>query len=153
MVNMMLQIDDVRRHRQQVADALAKIDREREQLIAMLKADDEWLVLSAPSSKNGSIERVPSKVTHEEAALTVLADAHGGAMHSKEIWPRMSAMGATSKSDDPVSSVDLTMHALRKEGLVEKTDARTHRITAKGEELAKKYKHERQGRTDIFSRA
>jgi hypothetical protein len=152
MVKMMLALEDVRQHRQQVADALAKLEKERAQLIVMLKADDEWLILSAPTPKNGSIEQIPSKVTHEEAALTVLSDTHGGAMHSKDVWPRMRLLGATSKSDDPVSSIDLTMHALRKEGLVEKTEPRTYRITQKGEEKVRLYKRERESSADMFIR-
>ncbi|HXW50537.1 MAG TPA: hypothetical protein VEJ41_00990 [Candidatus Acidoferrales bacterium] len=128
----------VREHRQRVIDELERIDKARQALLAMLKADDEWIALDAsgepyePVSKNGKAHADPVYITHEIAALRVLASLRGGSMHTKELWPRMQDRGAISNAKNPVASVDFLMHQLYVDGIVARVAPRTYSITEQG---------------------
>jgi hypothetical protein len=138
----------VREHRKSVADAIALIEKSRQPLIAMLKADDEWLAINAPSNgkQHGDVGKAGvhrNDLTHEEAALIVLGDHLGSMLTTKELWPRMKIAGATSDAKDPISSVDYTLHHMMKKGLTEKVGPRTYRLTSKGQDALNQLKRDR----------
>ena len=124
----------VRTHLQEVRDSLQRIDDEREVLVPLIQAYEGWLSrygtqndseerkgqLSLPvDSKNGD-----KKVSWRGAITSILKEAHGAPLHTKEIWERAKVMGLRTEAKSPLGLLDLNIRAIRG---IEKTGPRLWR--------------------------
>ena len=66
------------------------------------------LSLTVPMSNGQHNGHRPHPTSWRTLVGQVLKEAHGSPLHSKEIWIRVQAKGLTTKSKNPVGSVDLT---------------------------------------------
>lgn len=115
---------------------LQRNEEEREVLLDLLKGYEGWLRLYGES--NGATQvalpmarkidtKTKGTISMRQAIKTVLKDAHGSQLHSKEIWRRAQELGAKTTGSSPLGLVDLTAFSLSKTEPVEKVAPRTWR--------------------------
>ena len=133
----MMEEKTVREHLAEVREALKKNEEEREFLLSVLRGYEGWLRLRGSNGRQ--LEFVESKagpsapkgtVSFRSAVLTVVREAHGEPLHSKEILRRARAMGATTTAKQPEAITDLMCYSLKKNYPLEKVAGRTWRWAA-----------------------
>ncbi len=125
----MLTEQAVRDRLAQVRETLANLDRQREVLLDMLRADERWLTLNASNGEPLPLGIEPPNVVPPRskggpslmsAIARILYEAHGTPMHVKELWKRAQAMNAVTRADSPLSATDVSCYNLSQRHMVKK---------------------------------
>ncbi len=104
---------------------LRRVDEERDVLISMIRGCEGWLRLhgvkpmepvaqpalpmKAPNGSDGA-----TAISLRSALLQVLKDAHGEALHVREMVPRALRLGASTNAKSPVTVADFMLDLLKK---------------------------------------
>jgi len=123
----------VRDHLAEVREALKRNEEEREVLLALLRGYEGWLRLRGSNGATQLILAEPKAapavpkgaVSFRSAVLTVLREAHGEPLHSREILKRVLSMGATTTAKQPQAITDLMCYSLRDAYPIKKVGPRT----------------------------
>jgi hypothetical protein len=125
----------VRKHLDEVKEALKANEDEHEVLLALLRGYEGWLRLHG-SNGEAQLPLVEAKrsatapkgaVSFRRAVLAVLKDAHGEPLHTREILRRAQMMGAATAAKQPDAITDLMCYSLKKQYPLVKTGPRTWR--------------------------
>lgn len=149
----MLTLESAEKHLQEVRAELARLDKDREALIGLVRNYEDFLRLRSgdgqphgvvissdtaiPEDSDAPIGVPPpkpvpnkarlAKMSKREAALRVLQEAHGAEIHSMEVARRVGTLVSHKLNPKhPYSSgLDYQLYQLRDEGLIEKVPGKS----------------------------
>lgn len=119
------------------------VEEEREILLSLIHGFEGWLRINLGDRALAGVHQPamlpetvirPSNarvgtISMRAAVRQVLRDAHGSPLHTKEIYRRVSELGAKTTAGRPESVVDLTALTLSKNEPIERISPRTWRWT------------------------
>ncbi|MBI2873482.1 MAG: hypothetical protein HYY09_00195 [Firmicutes bacterium] len=123
----MLDPEQIQGQLKEIEDSLSRLEQKRSGLITMKEALENWLQVQSNGkrSADGPKPREPRKprgtksdrgMSLRSAAVQVLMDARGKALHVSEIWKKAQALGATTSTKRPGGVIDSSLHLYRKKG-------------------------------------
>lgn len=134
----MLKIETAKQHLREVSEELARLDKDREALIGLVRHYEEFLRLrtgESSASSNGkpiapvagrivkaSVRRGKTKMSKSDAILLVLRAAHGAELHAQEVASRIGAYVSHKVNEKQPwrTGLDFQFYKLREEGLIDK---------------------------------
>lgn len=139
----------VRAQLAEVQDELKRNEEEHKVLASLLQGYEGWLRLRGlgkaprslvqtakppvvPAVKPKRKGRPGGTISFKDAVLTVLKEARGEPLHSRELIFRARGLGAITRARRPAGVVDVTMRALANEP-IEKVAPRTWRWVGNGD--------------------
>lgn len=111
----------VRKNLDEIRGELDRVEEQREVLLSLMNGYEGWLRLNANGQRAQlkfpeaqqlpapvpPLRPAPARPSFRGAAIQVLRDARGAALHTTEIWSRMLAAGVVSEAKRPENFIVL----------------------------------------------
>ena len=131
-----MDVETIRQQLEVVSAQLRRNEDEKAVLLDLQRGYEGWLRLYGETANQPPLPAVLKKVIDTKpkgsismraAIRTILKEARGAPLHSKEIWRRAQELGAATSGQNPLGLVDLSAFSLSKTEPVEKVGPRTWR--------------------------